>query len=128
MKYDDRIQRYESKVRMSDGKGPAVSIDPGTRVYREIGGQDTFSWWLKDVQEAFDGELIPYEWVSDYVGVTRAALSLRAKKGQITVLVYEHAERVKGILGGERSRMRKEYKYIPKTECDSWKRDLMERL
>ncbi|QDV50696.1 hypothetical protein [Gimesia fumaroli] len=126
-KFDERIKKYEARCKIVDGKGGVVSIDPGTRIYREPGRGQFFQHWLSDVQEDFDGELIPFEWVAEYVGVTRAALHKRVKKGNLTVLVYEMRERVKGVLGGSRERMRREYKFVPKTECDGWYSDLCER-
>lgn len=121
IKFDERIKKYEKRCRIVDGRGPAVSVDPGTRVYRELGTEIQFWHWLREVIEDFEGELVPFEWVSDYVGVSRAALHKRVKKGQLTVLVYQMQELVEGVLGGLRERMRREYKYVPKSECDSWK-------
>ena len=125
--FDHRIRRYEKRVNMVRGKGPVVSIDEGTRVYREIGPEMRLRHWLGDVQEAFDGELIPFEWVADYVQVSRAALHKRIKRGGLTVLVYEMHENVFGILGGVRRRMRQEYKFVPRSECDSWRELLLNR-
>lgn len=125
--FDERIKKYETRCKIVDGKGGVVSIDPGTRIYRETGGGQFFQTWLKEVQEDFDGELVPFEWVADYVGVTRAALHKRVKKGNLTVLVYEMREWVQGVLGSNRERMRREYKFVPKTECDGWYDDLCEK-
>lgn len=125
--FDDRIKRYEKRVNMVKGKGAVVSIDEGTRVYREIGSEKWLRHWLSDAQQAFDGELIPFEWVADYVEVSRAALHKRIKRGGLTVLVFEMRENVVGILGGVRRRMRREYKFVPRTECDSWRKLLFKR-
>ena len=127
IEFDERIKKYENRCKIKDGKGPAVSVDPGTRIYREPGYGTFFQQWLREVQEDFEGELIPFEWVADYVGVTRAALHKRVKKGNLTVLVYEMRERVKGALGGNRERMRREYKFVPKAECDGWYSDLCDK-
>ena len=127
IEFDGRIKRYEKRVRMVGGKAAAVSIDAGTRVYREIGGEAQLRHWLNEAQNAFDGELVPFEWAADYVGVSRAALHKRIKRGGLTVLVFEMRELVSGILGGQRQRMRQEYKYIPRTECDSWRQLLLDR-
>jgi hypothetical protein len=127
IEFDLRIERYEKRANMKDGKSPVVSIDEGTRVYRETGSETWFTHWLGDVHFAFDGELIPFEWVADYVCVSRAALHKRVKNGGLTVLVYEMREWVSGILGGQRQRMRREYKYVPKKECDSWRELLRHR-
>jgi len=124
IEFDQRIRKYEEKCHITEGKGHAVNVDAGTRIYREIGHPQQFHHWMRDVQESFDGEVIPFEWVADYVGVTRAALHKRVKKGNLTVLVFEMHENVIGVLGGIRERMRREYRYIPKTECDQW-RDIL---
>lgn len=112
---------------MVDGKGGAVSIDPGTRIYREKGTEIQMRHWLREVHDAFNGELLPFEWVADYVGVSRNSLHKRIKSGKLTVLVFEMQEYVKGVLGSTRTRMRCEYKYIPKEECDSWRELLIEQ-
>ena len=122
--FDERIKRYESRCKIVDGKGGVVNVDPGTRIYREVSHGATLQSWFREVHEDFDRELIAFEWVSDYVGVTRAALHKRVKKGNLTVLVFQVGEAVKGVLGGFRKGMRKEYKYVPKTECDGWYDDL----
>jgi hypothetical protein len=125
--FDPRIKKYEKRCRIVNGKGGAVSIDPGTRIYRDKGNKAIFSTWLREVQEDFDGQLVPFEWVADYVGVSRAALHKRIKRGGLTVLVFEMQELVRGVLGGVRERMRREYKFVPKVECDSWRHLLMDQ-
>ena len=127
IQFDARIKRYEKRINMVNGIAAVVSIDEGTRVYREIGPENTFIQWLNEVQDSFDGELIPFEWVADYVCVSRAALHKRIKRGGLTVLLYEMHENVAGLLGGIRQRMRREYKYVPRTECDSWREVLTKR-
>ena len=121
IEFDERIKAYEQRAHMVDGKGHAVNREDGTRVYREVGPEVSFHHWMEDVQTSFGGELIPFEWVCDYVGVSRAALHKRVNRGGITVLVFEMHETVRGVLGGHRDRMRREYKYVPKLECDSWR-------
>ena len=128
IEFDERIKRYEKTVGIAQGKAHAVSIDIGTRVYREIGGEAQLRHWLHEVQTAFEGDLVPFEWVADYVRVSRAALHKRIKRGGLTVLAFEMREQVAGILGGVRQRMRREYKYVPRTECDSWRALLLERI
>jgi hypothetical protein len=126
MDFDPRIARYEKRCRIVNGKGAAVAVVPGTRIYRDSGQHIVFHHWIKEVQKDFDGELIPYEWVADYVGVSRAALHKRVHRGGLTVLAYEMTETVRGTLGGVRERMRGEYKFVPKLECDSWRDQLLE--
>jgi len=126
IEFDPRIRNYAKYVQL--GKSHAVvSVDQGTRIYREVGSSRNLEHWLRDVQKYFEGELVPFEWVADYVGVSRAALHKRVKRGGLTVLVFEMREWVSGILGGTRERMRREYKFVPRSECDSWRELLLEQ-
>lgn len=128
IKFDDRIKRFEELNFVVNGKSEFINVDEGTRVYREVSDAVNFQRWMDDVHEAFGTEVIPFEWVADYVGVSRAALHKRIKRGGLTVLVFEMRERVSGILGGVRDRMRCEYKYVPRSECDSWRKLLGSRV
>ena len=121
IRFDERIKRFEKLNFVVNGKSQFVNVDEGTRVYREVSDAVNFDRWMNDVHKSFGGEVIPFEWVADYVGVSRAALHKRIKRGGLTVLVFEMRERVSGILGGVRDRMRCEYKYVPRSECDSWR-------
>lgn len=126
IEFDPRIKNYARYVQL--GKSHAVvSVDPGTRIYREVGSDRNLEHWLRDVQKYFEGELVPFEWVADYVGVSRAALHKRVNRGGLTVLVFEMRDLVSGILGGTRERMRREYKFVPRLECESWRELLLDR-
>lgn len=127
LEFDERIKRYERRVKLVNGKGAVVNRVPGTRIYQEVGFWLELRLWMKDVQEAFEGELVPFEWVADYVGVSRAALHKRVNRGGLTVLAYTMQEHVRGILGGHRERMRAEYKFVPRLECDRWRAMLAEQ-
>ncbi len=98
----------------------------GTRVYREDGGWRAFRLWLMEMRQLFQGDLIPFEWVAQFVGVTRAAVHKRIKSGQLTIFTFGMEETVKGVLGGERKRMRQEFKYAVLTECHFWRTNLMD--
>lgn len=128
IEFDQRIKLFEELNFVVNGKSEFVSIDDGTRVYREVSDAVNLQKWMDDVYATFSGEVVPFEWVADYVGVSRAALHKRIKRGGLTVLVFEMRERVPGILGGMRDRMRGEYKYVPRTECDSWRKLLASRF
>lgn len=127
IEFDQRIKRYEKRIHLVRGKGPAVSVDSGTRIYREVGSKKSLEHWLREVQADFEGELVPFEWVADYVGVSRAALHKRIRRGGLTVLAFEMREHVTGVLGGVRERMRREYRFVPRLECDAWRELLLER-
>ena len=126
--FDKRVTLFEQLNSVVNGKSEFINIDEGTRVYREVSDAVNFQKWMDDVHQSFGGEVVPFEWVADYVGVSRAALHKRVKRGGLTVLVFEMRERVSGVLGGVRDRMRCEYKYVPRSECDSWRILLAGRL
>lgn len=126
IEFDPRIKDYEELCNIIKGKGGVVCVDPGTRIYRDHGTSWAFRLWMREVQGIFQGELIPFEWAADYIGVTRAALHGRVKNGTMTMLVFEMHEVVKGMLGKRRERMRREYKFMIKSECHSWM-DLLRR-
>lgn len=116
---DPRVKSYERKTRRR--------ADPGTRIYRERSPQVYLHAWLEELQAMFAGELVPFEWVADYVEVSRAAVHKRVKAGGLTLFVFEMEETVRGVLGGLRERMRGEYRYVPKSECDHWRSILLDR-
>lgn len=121
---DPRLEQYRVRARMQGDKGPAVTREPGTRIYRESGDEHHMRWWINELQKIFEGQLLPFEWVAEYVGISRAALHKRVKRGGLTVFVFEVTEKVTGILGGKRERMRQEYKCVPITECEDWRNQL----
>jgi len=125
--FDKRIAKYEAMARIVDGRGGVVEVEKGTRIYREVGYGHSFKNWVEDLQKCFGGEVIPFEWVAQFVGVSRAALHKRVKRGGLTVLAYELREEVNGILGGKRERMRREYKVVPLSECKAWRSILLDR-
>ncbi|NNJ24095.1 hypothetical protein [Alienimonas chondri] len=124
---DPRLADYAARCLIPQGKNQAVHIDPGTRVYRDSGGEATLATWFREVHEDFGGELVPYEWVAEYVGVSRPSVHKRVKRGGLTVLLYELQDTVRGALGGERTRTRREFSYVPRTECDAWRDILIAR-
>lgn len=109
---DERVISYIKHV--------GAQAHEGTRIYRQAGSD--LLGWVDCIQEWFDGELIPSEWVPDYVGVTRAAVHKRFKKGQLTLFVYELHDYVASVFTATvRTKMRCEYRYVPRSECDIWR-------
>lgn len=109
---DERVLSYLEHVQ--------PETQEGTRIYRER-GPDLLGW-VDSIQEWFGGELIPSEWVPDYVGVTRAAVHKRFKRGQLTLFVYELHDYVESLITSNlRTKMRNEYRYVPRSECDIWR-------
>ena len=109
---DERVISYVKQV--------DAETQTGTRIYRERGSG--LLEWVDHIHEWFNGELIPSEWVPDYVGVTRAAVHKRFKKGQLTLFVYELHDYIESIFTATlRTKMRSEYRYVPRSECDIWR-------
>lgn len=115
---DPRRLEYEKLT----GKKPAE----GTRVYREDGSWQSFRLWHMEMRHLFAGDVLPFGWVAQFVGVTRAAVHKRVKTGQLTVFTFGMEEFVKGVLGGTRRRMRQEFKYALLTECHFWRSKLLD--
>ncbi|MCE5327252.1 MAG: hypothetical protein LLG01_12660 [Planctomycetaceae bacterium] len=86
-----------------------------------------FRHWMAEVQKAHGGNLLPLQWVPDYVGVSRAAVYQRAKSGGLTVFSFIVVANSRTILGGVREReTRKRYDYAILSECDAWREKLEE--
>lgn len=101
--------------------------EPGTRTYREDGNWPQFRLWLLEMRHFFEGDVIPLEWVAQFVGVTRAAVHRKAQGGGLTVFVFGMEETVKGALGGTRRRMRQEFRYALLSECHYWRDSLLKK-
>ena len=98
-----------------------LEAEKGTRIIKEEGRMGTLKYWIESLQEEFGNDLIPYEWVADYVMVSRVALMKRVKKGQLTVFSYRILESKDSLFG--RTKLipsRIEYKFVPRQECDAW--------
>jgi len=92
-----------------------------TRTFMQSGERGLLQHWIETLQKSFNGDLIPYEWVPEYVGVSRVAVMKRAKKGQITVFGYRIEENYATWDFKTRSKpTRRVYKYVPVDECKAW--------
>ena len=97
----------------------------GTRWYVERGTLVKFRHWFRELRNYYKGNLIPFSWVPDYVGVSRSALHKRAKAGGLTVFTFIVTEPSQTILGGVRERdTRKRYDFAAVSECDGWRDQL----
>lgn len=100
----------------------------GERWYVEKGPVQHFRHWLRELQEAYPGNLIPFSWVPDFVGVSRSALHKRAKAGKLTVFTFVITEYSRTVLGGLRERdSRRRYDYATVSECVGWRSILLAR-
>lgn len=112
---DDRVPTYAERERRE------IRRDENTRVYRESSNPKSLPQWVHGLQEHFSGELLPFEWVPEYVGVSRASVHKRMRKGQLTVFVLEVLDEFTPVLRWTRPpKTRRECKYVPRTECDAW--------
>jgi len=100
----------------------------GTRWYVERGTDIDFRSWLDDLQGAtWLGLLIPYQWVPMYVGVSRAAVHLRANSGGLTVFSFIIQEPRRTLFGKTEERdSRMRYDYAVLSECREWRDALCE--
>lgn len=97
----------------------------GTRWYVERGQVAQFRHWLRELRDALRGNLIPFSWAPDFVGVSRSALHKRARAGGLTVFTFIVTENSRTFLGGSRERdTRRRYDYATISECEAW-RDLL---
>lgn len=99
-----------------------------SRWYVEYGPITFYRHWLRELNKAEPGNLMPLQWVSDYVGASRAAVLKRAKNGGLTVLSFVVTEWSKTFLGKVRDRnSKRKYDYAIISECDAWKDILFDR-
>jgi len=99
----------------------------GTRWYVERGPITHFRHWHGELRDVYKGNLIPFSWVPDFVGVSRAALHKRARAGGLTVFTFIVTENSQTFLGGVRARdTRRRYDYAVISECEAWRELLME--
>ena len=105
----------------------AVKKKEGTRWYVEEGVEQTLRTWHRELREHFRGNLVPLQWVSDMVGVSRTAVYKRANAGRLTVFTFcvKAGEKpIFGILGSARDRT---YDYATVSECEAWRELLLMR-
>lgn len=99
----------------------------GSRWYVERGPMVHLRWWLLELRETYKGNLIPFSWVPDFVGVSRAAVHKRARAGGLTVFSFIATEQSRTFLGGLRERdTRRRYEYAVMSECEAWQELLRE--
>ena len=100
-----------------------------SRWYVERGPANYFKWWLEEIQQGLKGNLIPLQWVPDFVGVSRAGVLKRAKKGGLTIMSFIMITESTTILGGTKDRdSKKRYDYAIISECKYWREELSERV
>jgi hypothetical protein len=107
---------------------PVITCDPGTRWYVESGPSQNFKHWLRELHEYHPGNLIPMQWVPQFVGVTRGAVKQRLDAGGLTAFSFVVKEAQSSMLGKRKyreTRYRFDYMVIP--ECEAWRDSILER-
>jgi hypothetical protein len=104
---DDDIKYIDPPARWPTSK--AVARTEGTR------------WWLREVM-ALKEQLIPFQWVPSFVGVSRAGVHYRAKQGNLTVFSYIVTELQTTLLGKTVERdTRTRFDFVSYSECLQWR-------
>jgi hypothetical protein len=92
--------------------------DKDTRTFR-TNGPDSLQTWMEHLRAELQGNLIPLQWVPDFVGVSRAAVHKRVKQGKLTVFVYEISDYLSAF-GKTWTKRRGEVAYCVLSECQAW--------
>lgn len=103
--------------------------DPGTRLYKAIGGRDDFRVWSDTVFEICEPEgAVSPGGASLYTYATRAGVHKRLKEGRLTGFCFSIAKDSRFIKG--RKTLEEgghPYVYIPYSECRAWAAEMTER-
>lgn len=88
-----------------------------------------FFWkWVQELHERFPNDLIPLQWVPEYVRVSRVAVLKRANAGKMHVFSFIVTAWEKNFLGTAKVRDTKtRYDYALLSECVAWRDGIMER-
>ena len=100
----------------------------GTRWYVEKGTMMAFRHWMNEVHKFNPGDLIPMQWATQFIGISRPAIRKRALAGNLTVFSFSLQEPVKTLLGRTTYREnRSSFDYLIKSECEAWRDELFEK-
>jgi hypothetical protein len=100
----------------------AVEHERASRQWTERGSAMDFRQWVRELHEAMGGDLIPLQWVPEFVGVTRAAVRQRVEASMLTVFRYVITELSVSVFGGVKDReTRRTYEYASVRECKAWR-------
>ena len=100
----------------------------GIRWYTQHGSWQEFYHWYRIISEAYSGNLIPLQYVPEFVGVSRASVHKRAKNGGLTIFSFVVTERKHTILGTRKDRdTKKRYDMTMLSECQEWYSRLLDR-
>lgn len=100
----------------------------GIRWYTQRGSRQEFFHWYRIISEAYPGNLIPLQFVPEFVGVSRASVHKRAKNGRLTIFSFVVTEHKYTILGTRKDRdTKKRYDMTMLSECREWYSRLVDR-
>lgn len=110
------------------GKSCVVKQEPGTRWWTEEGPERNLRHWIREVHETYPGNVIPFQWVPRYVGVSDTAVHKSARTGRLTVLSFVVTENRRSLVGEiVTARTRRRYDYAILSECEQWREILLAR-
>ncbi len=108
-------------------KSPLIKRE-GIRWYTQRGSRQEFFHWYRILSEAYPGNIIPYQYVPEFIGVSRASVHKRAKNGGLTIFSFVVTEQKYTILGSRKDRdTKKRYDLAILSECMEWYSRLLDR-
>jgi len=102
----------------------AITKRPNTYWFEEIRTNNLFEAWLKELHNHHGADLLPMQWASIYVGVSRTAVLEKAKRGELFVFSYvvsERDEKSSRYLFRLKKQTKLRYDYVLISELDKWK-------
>lgn len=101
--------------------------DEDTRIFRQSGIQMSFHSWMFNLQDEMKGNLIPSNWVPEFVGVSRAAVHKRIKAGRLTMFVFDLMDHKLTVLMKYKEVRICDFSYCVRSECFAWYEEIMFR-
>jgi hypothetical protein len=90
----------------------------------QTGTVKEFCIWLDKITSKYKSDLIPYSWVPDYVGISRASVHKAAAKGNITTFSFIINDNYKSLSGELKKPHMENHKYALLSECRIWKQKI----
>jgi len=97
-------------------------------IHKKSGTISDFRKWMLTLTEQRNANLIPFTWVPEFVGVSRASVHKAIHRGRLTCFQFQIREPYHQIMSTE-SKQPPSYKfaYCLKSECLNWQERLMKR-
>ncbi len=101
--------------------------DENTRIYRRAGTHKEMQQWHDGLARNI-GFCVSPGGAATYAGVTRAGVYRRIKAGKLTAFCFHIEGKKKTLFGGEKKLKEHAIVYVPVKECESWRKELEERI